>query len=104
MQVQIYADAIGYEPFQTWIDQLRDAQGRRRIIARLQRLKQGNPGDVSPIGEGLSELRLDFGPGYRVYFGKHAVDIILILCGGDKSSQKQDISKAKDYWKQVRHG
>jgi putative addiction module killer protein len=101
-QIVFYADETGYEPFQAWIDQLRDKQGRRRIINRLLRVQQGNYGDVEPIGEGLSELRLFFGPGYRVYFGENTGNIIMILCGGDKSSQDRDIQNAKAYWKEYK--
>lgn len=101
-QIVFYADEDGNEPFQVWIDNLRDAQGRRRIIKRLFRVQQGNYGDVEPIGEGLSELRLFFGPGYRVYFGEDAENIVVILCGGDKDSQSRDIEDAKVYWKEYK--
>lgn len=101
-QIVFYADEDGKEPFQVWIDNLRDKQGRRRIINRLFRVQQGNYGDVEPIGEGLSELRLFFGPGYRVYFGEDAGNIVVILCGGDKASQSRDIETAKDYWKEYK--
>jgi putative addiction module killer protein len=101
-QIVFYADEDGNEPFQVWIDNLRDKQGRRRIINRLFRVQQGNYGDVEPIGEGLSELRLFFGPGYRVYFGEDAGDIVVILCGGDKGSQSHDIENAKAYWKEYK--
>jgi putative addiction module killer protein len=99
-QIVFYADENGNEPFQTWIDALRDTQGRRRIIKRLLRVQQGNYGDVEPIGEGLSELRLFFGPGYRVYFGEDSGNIVVILCGGDKDSQNSDIENAKTYWQE----
>jgi putative addiction module killer protein len=101
-QVLFYADADGNEPFQLWIDTLRDKQGRRRILNRLVRLQQGNYGDVAPIGEGLSELRMFFGPGYRVYFGEEAGNIVIILCGGDKASQDRDIEQAKTYWQEYK--
>jgi putative addiction module killer protein len=99
-QIVFYADEDGNEPFQIWIDALRDTQGRRRIIKRLLRVQQGNYGDVEPIGEGLSELRLFFGPGYRVYFGEDSGNIVVILCGGDKDSQDSDIENAKAYWQE----
>ncbi len=101
-QIILYADENSNEPFQAWIDQLRDKQGRRRIINRLLRVQQGNYGDVEPIGDGLSELRLFFSPGYRVYFGEDAGSIVVILCGGDKNSQNRDIEKAKTYWKEYK--
>ena len=74
--------------------------GRKRILARLARLAQGNLGDCAPVGEGVSELRLFFGPGYRVYFGEQGNDLVVLLCGGDKDTQAQDIALAKDYWKE----
>ena len=74
--------------------------GRKRILARLARLAQGNLGDCAPVGEGVSELRLFFGPGYRVYFGEQGNDLVVLLCGGDKDTQGQDIALAKDYWKE----
>jgi putative addiction module killer protein len=101
-QVVIYAEEDGTEPFQTWLDNLRDKQGRRHILKRLLRVQQGNYGDIKPIGEGLSELRIFFGPGYRVYFGEHAGNLVIVLCGGDKDSQDQDIGKAKAYWKEYK--
>ncbi len=99
-ELVFYADENGNEPFQLWLDDLRDAKNRRRIISRLVRVQQGNYGDVEPIGEGLSELRFFFGAGYRVYFGEDAGNIVVILCGGDKSSQSQDIENAKAYWQE----
>ena len=79
--------------------------GYRRILVtaggvkrRLARLEQGNPGKVAPVGEGLSELKIDFGPGYRVYFGQQGEDLVIMLCGGDKSSQDRDIRLAKALW------
>lgn len=102
-QIVIYADEDGNEPFQQWIDNLRDQQGRRRIINRLRRVQQGNYGDVKPIGEGLSELRIFSGPGYLVYFGEDAGNIVIVLCGGDKDSQDRDIENAKAYWKEYKN-
>jgi putative addiction module killer protein len=102
-QLVVYADANGNEPFQQWLDKLRDGQSRRRILNRLQRVQQGNFGDVKPIGEGLSELRIFFGPGYRVYFGEDGGNIIIVLCGGDKDSQDRDIENAKAYWKEYKN-
>jgi len=101
-QVVFYADANGNEPFWAWLNKLRDKQGRRRILNRLLRVQQGNYGDVEPIGEGLSELRLFFGSGYRVYFGEEEENIVVILCGGDKDSQSRDIENAKAYWKEYK--
>lgn len=77
-----------------WIDSLRDVMGRARILVRVERLAAGNPGDVRPVGEGVSELRMDFGPGYRVYFTQRGRELVILLAGGDKSSQSKDINTA----------
>ncbi|MDP2228408.1 MAG: type II toxin-antitoxin system RelE/ParE family toxin [Moraxellaceae bacterium] len=84
------------EAYAQWIDALQDVKGRARILVRIERLAAGNPGDVKPVGEGVSELRMDFGPGYRVYYKKSGQQIIILLAGGDKSSQERDIEKAKE--------
>ena len=81
--------------FSNWLTKLKDVQARARIVRRVDRLQQGNPGDVKPVGEGVSELRIDYGPGYRVYFIQEGKLVIVLLCGGDKSSQSRDISQAK---------
>jgi putative addiction module killer protein len=99
-EVIVYSSQDGDEPFTDWLYGLRDAMGRKRILARLVRLEHGNYGDCEPIGEGLSELRMFFGPGYRVYFGENDNCIVVLLCGGDKSSQTEDIKRAKAYWKE----
>ena len=78
-----------------WFEKLRDRQARARILARVRRLSLGNPGDVEPIGEGVSELRIDYGPGYRIYFKQFGNVIAVLLAGGDKRTQKRDIEKAK---------
>lgn len=99
-RVIVYATRDGKEPFSEWLYSLRDVMGRKRILARVSRMQQGNYGDCKPIGEGVSELRLFFGSGYRVYFGERGNDIVVLLCGGDKSSQSEDIQQAKVYWKE----
>ncbi len=81
--------------FAEWIDDLRDIRGRARIQARIERLAMGNPGDAKSVGEGVCELRIDFGPGYRVYFTRRGREIVILLAGGDKSSQPKDISAAQ---------
>jgi putative addiction module killer protein len=82
------------ENYVNWIDNLRDQQARARVLARIERLALGNPGDVKPVGEGVSELRIDFGPGYRVYFMKRGREIVILLAGGDKSTQPADMRVA----------
>lgn len=84
------------EEYSRWFDKLRDRQARARILARIRRLSLGNPGDVEPVGEGVSELRVDFGPGYRIYFKQRGKTIVVLLAGGDKRAQKRDIEKAKE--------
>lgn len=95
----VYQDESGNEPYTNWFNSLRDEKGKSRIDARLRRLEHGLYGDCEPVGEGVLELRMFFGPGYRVYFGEDDEHIV-ILCGGDKNSQKQDIKAAKEYWKE----
>lgn len=82
------------EVFAAWLDGLRDIHARARVQARIERLAAGNPGDVKPVGDGVSELRIDYGPGYRVYFRKRGRELIILLAGGDKSSQAGDIKTA----------
>lgn len=81
--------------FSKFMDRLRDRRARAKIAARIDRLRFGNTGDVAPVGDGVSELRIDFGPGYRVYFVQKADVLIVLLCGGDKSTQPRDIQRAK---------
>lgn len=83
------------ETFDSWLRSLRDIEGRARILVRLKRVAEGNFGDVKSVGEGVSELRFDFGPGYRVYFAAPNELSIVLLCGGDKDSQERDIARAK---------
>jgi putative addiction module killer protein len=81
--------------YRNWISRLRDNVAKARIAIRIRRLILGNAGDVKPVGEGVSELRIDYGPGYRVYFIREGALIVVLLCGGDKSSQERDIAAAK---------
>lgn len=88
--------------FDGWLAGLRDRRAVARIAARLDRLAAGNPGDVEPVGEGVSELRINYGPGYRVYFIQRGPVLVILLCGGDKSTQNKDIKQAKmlaEQWK-----
>jgi putative addiction module killer protein len=87
-------DVRKIEVFVLWLDGLRDIQARARIQARIERLVTGNPGDVEPVGAGVSELRINYGPGYRVYFKKRGRELIILLAGGDKSTQAKDIKAA----------
>lgn len=87
--------------FAAWLESLRDLNAKARILVRIKRLEIGNPGDVKPVGEGISEMRIDYGPGYRVYFVRHGNTIIVLLCGGDKRSQTRDIAAAKTMAKEL---
>jgi len=82
------------ETYSEWFEGLRDRQARARIDVRIRRLSLGNPGDVRPVGEGVSELRIDYGPGYRVYFVQREEAVVVLLAGGDKRTQERDIQKA----------
>ena len=82
------------ERFANWLDSLRDVRARARVQVRIERLAAGNPGDVQPVGEGVSELRIDYGPGYRVYFKKIGSEVLILLAGGDKRTQDADIKTA----------
>jgi putative addiction module killer protein len=82
------------EVFAGWLDGLRDIRARARILVRIERLASGNPGDVRPVGEGVSELRIDYGPGYRVYYIQRGREVVILLAGGDKRTQSRDIKTA----------
>lgn len=95
-------DVVRTDDFDQWLRKLKDRVGRLRIVERLDRLAAGNPGDAKPVGRGVWELRLRFGPGYRVYYLHDGAAVILLLCGGDKATQQRDIERAyqlaEDYW------
>jgi putative addiction module killer protein len=97
--VLAYANKNGNEPYTEWLASLKDQKIKERIRARIRRLESGLYGDCESVGEGVLELRMFFGSGYRVYFAEDKENIVILLCGGDKSSQKQDIKAAKEYWK-----
>ncbi len=82
------------EVYARWLDGLRDVRARARVLVRVERLAAGNPGDMRPVGEGVSELRIDYGPGYRVYFKRQGGTIVVLLAGGDKRTQGRDIETA----------
>lgn len=88
----------GSSPVTEWLRSMRDKRARAQIEVRLRRISAGNFGDCKPVGEGVSELRVAIGAGYRVYYGKHGQELVILLCGGDKGSQQADITCAKAYW------
>jgi len=101
-EVRVYARADGSEPFTQWLRGLRDGATRNRIRQRIARIRLGNFGDARSVGDGVYELRIHFGPGYRVYFGRDGDEAVILLCGGDKGSQGRDIERAKEYWRDHR--
>jgi putative addiction module killer protein len=98
MELFRYQRADGGEPFTEWLSGLRDKAAEARIRVRLLRVEAGNFGDCEPVGDGVTELRIHVGAGYRVYLGRHGKSWVILLCGGDKGSQAADIKRAKDYW------
>ena len=92
----------GQVPFEEWLDDLKDKRAVARVLARLARVRHGNLGDCKPVGEGVSELRVDYGPGYRVYFGQKGRTLVVLLCGGDKRTQDRDIRLAKQFWQEFK--
>ncbi len=97
--IEEYLTPSGKSPFASWLENLGDREARATIRKRLNRIRLGNLGDSKALGGGLHELRIDFGPGYRVYYGLDGETVVVLLCGGDKRSQTRDITTAKQYWK-----
>ena len=93
-----YQAEDGRHPFREWIGTLRDKMAKARIVARLNQVETGNLGDCQAVGDGIIELRIHIGAGYRIYCGRYGKSWIVLLCGGDKSSQPNDINRAKTYW------
>jgi putative addiction module killer protein len=97
-EVRMYRTGSGRIPYLDWLMSLRDARTRQKIEARIARVRLGNFGIARSVGDGVQELKVDYGPGYRVYFAREANTIVILLCGGDKGSQNEDIVKAKAFW------
>jgi putative addiction module killer protein len=97
-EIEFYEMANGEQPCQNWLDSLSDDRTKARINGRLDRLCAGNFGDYKSVGQGVFELRMPFGPGYRIYFGIIEETVILLLLGGDKSTQVKDIQRAQQFW------
>jgi putative addiction module killer protein len=87
--------------FQNWFAQLRDVEAKARITVRIRRISLGNLGDAKPVGSGINELRIHHGPGYRIYFVRRGSELVILLCGGDKSGQSRDIARAKELAKEI---
>ncbi len=102
--MRVYETLGGHAPFSDWISGLRDKRTVARIDARVNRLKLGNFGDCKSVGDGVRELRIDHGPGYRLYFGTVGDQLVILLCGGDKRTQSRDIERAKQYWQECKNG
>lgn len=102
IEVRDYLTPEGRTPFAEWFGRLRDKRAQTFVARRLTRLEAGLFGDCEPVGEGVLELRIDYGPGYRVYFGRHGTAVVLLLCGGDKRRQNDDIKRAKGYWQEFK--
>ncbi len=93
-----YLTETGRNPFRKWLEGLRDRQARAKIRVRLNRIRLGNFGDCKSVGHGVSELRIPYGPGYRVYFGRKSRTVVILLYGGHKKTQSKDIALAQEYW------
>jgi putative addiction module killer protein len=104
IELVLYKQVDGRCPFNDWISSLRDKRAQARIMARLRQVEAGNLGDSKSVGEGVIELRVDVGAGYRVYSAKSGTRLVILLCGGDKSSQHKDIQRAKEFWADWRSG
>ncbi len=102
LEVEVYSTNEGKQPFTEWLNSLKDKKGADKILLRIRRIQTGNLGDHKSIADGVFELRVDSGPGYRIFFGKVENRIILLLCGGNKNSQDNDIQRALQYWADYR--
>lgn len=98
-KIKYYQSQTGKEPFKEWLQSVRDSVGVAQINNRVRRLSLGQRGDSEPVGEGVFELRIHFGPGYRVYYAELEQKLVILLLGGHKGTQKRDIARAKEYWK-----
>ena len=102
MQILYYETNKGKAPLIDWLERLKDRKAAAKIMVRIERVKAGNLGTYRTLGEGLHELKIPYGPGYRVYFGREGNELVILLCGGDKRKQSQDIQKARLFWEDYR--
>ena len=98
IEISLYITSAGVCPFEDWLSSLRDTHTKRKVLTRIARLRLGNYGDWKIVGAGVKELRINWGPGYRIYFGEERKNIIILLIGGNKRSQDRDIKYARKYW------
>lgn len=98
VDVRLYVTEDDRSPYEEWLDGLRDRTARAKIRTRINRLRLGNLGSCRPVGNGVHEIKIDCGPGYRVYFANDGAALVILLCGGDKSTQARDTATAKQYW------
>ena len=99
IEIRAYQDTAGCKPYADWLESLTDNKTKARIVARVNRMAAGNFGDCKPLRDGVQELKIDFGPGYRLYLSKQGPVLVMLLCGGDKSDQSRDIERASAYLK-----
>lgn len=99
IRILIYELPEGHIPYLDWVENLRDRTAKQKIQARIARIRLGNFGCARSVGSGVQELKVNYGSGYRVYFGRDGNDLVILLCGGDKGTQDEDIKKAKQYWR-----
>lgn len=102
--IEIYCDQFGNEPYTIWVRSLKDLVTKARIEQRIRRLESGNFGDHKFVGIGVWELRLDFGPGYRIYYALKNEQVVILLCAGSKKTQQKDIDQAQGYWLEYKGG
>lgn len=98
-EIELYVTREGKVPYEEWFEFLKDVQAQSIILKRLARVRMGNLGEWRSLGEGVGELKIDFGPGYRIYFGQESQKLVILLCGGDKGTQTKDINNAFKFWK-----
>ena len=104
IEIRIFRGRSSRAPFSEWLGFLKDRRTVAVVQARLNRIRLGNFGDCRPVGEGIYELSIDFGPGYRIYFGRDGQTVVVLLCAGSKKTQRKDIETAKSYWRDYRYG
>lgn len=103
LTIAILQEDDGSEPYTIWLNALRDRKAKQRILSRINVVRRGSLGHIRPVGDGVGELKIDYGPGYRVYFGRKGNTLVVLIIGGDKDSQVSDIDRARELWKRYRN-